>query len=263
MVNDVDEMSYVQFMAFLGEINRPPGGKVAFKKLLDYCNVTSEYSILDIGCNTGFCSFEAVWQKKCKVTGVDLSSEMILEAKNKSKNDDLLKKNITFLVANAKKLPFEDGEFDFVFSGGSTAFVDDIVTALKEYKRVAKTWSYIGDINFFYEEDPREGLIEELNDLMGTSIIKWTKEDWIEVYEEAGLEVFDILEGSISEVSDEKVASYVEELLQEQSEDIRESAKTKLSDIMSLFNENHKYLKYGIFILRKRGVEEEPFLFLP
>jgi len=35
----------------------------------------------------------------------------------------------------------------------------------------------------------------------------------------------------------------------------------RLTNAMTLFNENHKYLAYAIFILRKRPIEEQISLF--
>jgi ubiquinone/menaquinone biosynthesis C-methylase UbiE len=263
MVKDINEMNYIEFMAFLSEANRPPGGKVALKKMLDYCGIKERDIVLDVGCNTGFCSFEASRIKKCRTIGIDLSEDMIKEAKNKLLEDSSIKNLVEFKIADAKNIPFEDNFFDFVFSGGSTAFIDDIPKALKEYKRVAKPWSFIGDINFFYKKSPRPGLINELNSLMGTNIIEWHKEDWKKIYEESGLELFYVIEGNISEVDEKEIDDYVESLIPKESYVIKNKSKERLKSIMTLFNENHKYLSYGIFILRKREVNEDPYLFCP
>lgn len=263
-IKKIKDMPYVEFMAFLDEINRPPGGKVALKKMLDYCDVDKTSKILDIGCNTGFCSFESVLLKNCQVVGIDLSTDMIKTANKKLLEfDKLVRDKISFFNYDAKKMPFLDNEFDFIFSGGSTAFIDDIDLALLEYKRVLKSWGFFGDINFFYSEKPREGLIDELNELMGTNIVEWNKEMWIEKYIRAGFEVFDILEEEISYVDDNKIEEYVYELLSNKNEEVKKASSEKLKNIMELFNENHKFLKYGIFIMRKREIREEPYLFKP
>jgi len=261
---DIEKMTYVQFMAFLSETNRPPGGKVAFKKLLDYCDVNGKNHILDVGCNTGFCSFEAATLKRCKVTGLDLSEEMIETAKRVQKQyDKQVRDRISFLVGDAKGLPFEDDTFDFVFSGGSTFFVDDRKKALYEYMRVVKPWSFIGDMNFFYERTPPGNLMKSLEQALEFSITPFMRNDWLTLYQSVNLEIFDCLEGEINQVSDEHIEKYVNELLAKKSENIREKAYQRLSDLMTTFNENHKYLKYGSFILRNRALPEEPYLFMP
>lgn len=76
-----------------------------------------------------------------------------------------------------------------------------------------------------------------------------------------GFEVYDILEGKIEPVSESRIDKYVEDLLFDKEIDVKAQAKNKLKDIMSLFNENHKFLTYGIFILRKRSNKKEPYLF--
>ena len=42
---------------------------------------------------------------------------------------------------------------------------------------------------------------------------------------------------------------------------VQKSLIERLTSIMNLFNENHKYLAYGIFILRKRSDIEQISLF--
>ncbi|MCL5795294.1 MAG: class I SAM-dependent methyltransferase, partial [Patescibacteria group bacterium] len=147
---DVAKMSYVDLMAFLSEVNRPPGGKNSIRQLVINTFIDRNSLVLDVGCNTGYCAFEIAHLTKCKVVGVDLSQSMIEEA-NRNKLADKISVNLVkFQVADAMKLPFKNNTFDLVMSGGSTVFVDNIENAIKEYKRVVKDWGFIGDINFFY-----------------------------------------------------------------------------------------------------------------
>jgi ubiquinone/menaquinone biosynthesis C-methylase UbiE len=261
MKNTVDAMTYVEFMAFLDETNRPPGGKRALKKLLDYARVSRDDFVLDVGCNTGFCTFETVRLTGAQVTGIDISPDMIRKAQASAEKDVEIGRKTKFLIVDAKKMPFTDNEFDFVFSGGSTAFVDDIPAALKEYARVTKKWGFIGDINFYYKTQPREGLIDDLNNMMGTAIEAWDRTRWEALYQEAGLEIFDVIEQEIHQVDRVQIKEYVEKLLRTQDTSVKEASEKRLAEIFDLFNENHKYLRYAIFILRKRTTPEEPYLF--
>ena len=150
----IKEMSYVDLMAFLQEVNRPPGGKDSIRVVVQNCFITKDSRVLDIGCNTGYCSFEIAHLVKCSVTGIDINPEMVKTAK-KFQKEDQLGSLIKFKVANAMNLPFKNEVFDVVISGGSTAFINNKEKAKKEYKKVLKPWGFIADINFYYRKKPQ------------------------------------------------------------------------------------------------------------
>lgn len=143
----ISKMSYVELMAFLEEVNRPPGGKNSIRVAVQNCFITKDSKVLDIGCNTGYCSFEIARLSRCLVTGIDISPAMIMAAK-KFQEEDPLGNLIKFRVADAMYLPFAKEMFDVVISGRSTAFIENKERAIKEYARVLKPWGFIADINF-------------------------------------------------------------------------------------------------------------------
>lgn len=107
----ISKMSYVKLMAFLEEVNRPPGGKDSIRVAVQNCFITKDSKVLDIGCNTGYCSFEIVHLSRCSVTGIDISPVMIRTAK-KFQKEDPLGNLIKFRVADAMHLPFTKKMFD-------------------------------------------------------------------------------------------------------------------------------------------------------
>lgn len=258
----IKEMSYVDLMAFLDEVNRPPGGKDSIRILVQNCFITKDSRVLDVGCNTGYVSFEIAHLAKCSVVGVDISENMIKSAK-KIKKKDPLGYLVEFKVADAMNLPFQKETFDIVVSGGSTAFIEDKARAIQEYKRVLKQWGFIADINFFYKVKPPTSLLKKLNYILGIKIEPWNKNYWTNLYEEADLERYFIYENHIKPVSRQAVENYCAIMAKKRqlSSTIEKELKKRLIKIMSIFNENHKYLDYGIFIYRKRPEKEEISLF--
>lgn len=261
---DIKTMPYVQLMAFLEEVNRPPGGKDSIRQIVQNCFITKESKVLDVGCNTGYCAFEMAHLIKCRVIGIDISKDMIKTA-NKMKGEDPLGSLIKFRAADAMNLPFPDECFDVVVCGGSTAFIEDKKKAVSEYKRVTKPWGFVADINFFYKSKPRPTLIGKLNSLMDITIQPWDITYWLNLYKQCGLEEYFIYTDDVKEVSDKEVRNYCalrakQKRLAKESE---KALKSRLIEIMSLFNENHRYLAYGVFILRKRASEEQISLFAP
>ena len=117
---------------------------------LQWLNVPSNKSWLDIGCGTGALS-EAIFQKSlpAKICCVDPSAEFLERAKQKTFQAD-------FHVANAINLPFPDNAFDIVVSGLAINFFPDLMAALSEMKRVLKkngtiaayVWDYSGKMEF-------------------------------------------------------------------------------------------------------------------
>ena len=255
-------MSYVDLMAFLGEINRPPGGKDSVRRVIQNCFINKESKVIDVGCNTGYCSFEIVHTAKCHVTGVDLNRNMI-KAADGFKKKDPFGFLVDFKIADAMKLPFKSEVFDVVFSGGSTAFIEDKEKAVGEYKRILKQWGFIADINFFYRIVPPIKLISQLNKLMDINIKPWKIDYWISLYKNCGLEKYFIYTDDVKKVTKGEINKYCLAMASQKSlsEDARRELIKRLTDIMNLFNENHKYLSYGIFIFRKGPDQEQISLF--
>lgn len=251
---NIQKLNYVDFMAVLQETNRPPGGQNAIRILLQNTFLNSKSRVLDVGCNTGFSTFEIAHLIQCKVIGLDLNKKMIRAAKEKLKqNHPEIKKTVRFIIGDAQQLPFPDNTFDLVMSGGSTAFIENIPRALQEYVRVAKPWKFVGDVNFFFHETPPPRLLGRVNTLTGTVFQNWDKEFWIDQYRRAGLEIYSLAEAKMSPVSDQRIREYCRYLVDRQSwsDRTKESAFKRVFRTMRIFNQEHQYLSYGVFVLRK------------
>lgn len=258
-LDQIKNMNYVDFMAEIDEVNRPPGGKQSIAILLQNTFLRPESKVLDVGCNTGFVTFEIASVVGSFVTGLDISENMIKTANNfLDRHYKNLKNRVNFMVGDAMKLPFPDNSFDLVVSGGSTVFVNSVPKAITEYSRVVKPWGFIGDINFYFHKNPPNKLIERLNSLVGINIQKWDINYWINNYKKTGLEIYFYSENKAEPVTDLKILDYCSYLVKDKdwSSDVKEYTRKRLIDIYKLFNEEHKYLAYSVFVLRKRTFEE-------
>lgn len=121
------------------EMGLPPGGRV-----------------LDVGTGPGFVAIAVarlLQGSGYEVVGLDLSQAMLaLAAKNAAQAGlngapfdaahgrpfDAAHGKLTWRVGDAKAMPFEDGEFDFVISNDSLHHWDDPVPVLDEIARVLK-----------------------------------------------------------------------------------------------------------------------------
>jgi ubiquinone/menaquinone biosynthesis C-methylase UbiE len=94
--------------------------------------------MLDAGCGEGYISrFYA--QKGAKVTGVDFSPNLILEAKKYSQNFD-----ITYLVGDICQLEdFQANQFDIVLCNLVLLNVDCLESSLQEFHRVLRSGGFL------------------------------------------------------------------------------------------------------------------------
>lgn len=261
----IKEMDYVSFMGFLNETNRPPGGKDSMRRMAQNSFLTASSHVLHSGCNTGYCSFELCHLTKCKVTAIDINDFMIASAQKKLIKEPIPYRNlITFEKGNARNLQFKDNTFDLVMSGGSTAFMDEKEKVVNEYCRVCKPYGFVGDVILYYHKSPPQNIIDKINKALNISIKKWSREDWISLYTNAGLETYYVYDAKMKvypTASD--VRAYCEQMIEPLLLDRKTHnvAVKKLFDYMILFNQNHRYLSYAVLLFRKNPSEEQVTLF--
>ena len=88
--------------------------------------------LLDVGCGNGAAGIHLAKTLELDVTGVDVDAEQIELAT--AAGDGLAA--VRFLVADATRLPFDDGEFDFVYTNKTTHHIREWQRALAEMARV-------------------------------------------------------------------------------------------------------------------------------
>ena len=150
--------------------------EIVAKNMIEQYKLTTESSILDIGCGKGFLLYEF---KKllpgCKVVGLDVSEYAISNAKEEIKND--------LILAHAKSLPFPDKSFDLIISNTTlhNLKIFDLLSAIKEVARVGKQ-SWICVESYRNENEKVNLLYWQL-----TCESFYSPEEWIWIYETNGL----------------------------------------------------------------------------
>ena len=145
----------------------------AFK---EHFNLTSDSSVLDVGCGKGFMIHDmAELIPGITVTGIDISEYAIEKA-----IDDM---KIHLHVANAEELPFEDNSFDVVISINTIHNLEEDVCgeALKEIERVSRGKSFI--TVDAYRNDKEKELMFAWN-LTGRTIMH--VDQWKKFFQETG-----------------------------------------------------------------------------
>ena len=93
-----------------------------------------------------------------------------------------------------------------------------------------------------------------------------SKKDWLEIFEEIGLEVYYCNDYKFDEKSTKEIQTYVKKSLdKDHLEKLPVSDRKKITErwekTMKLFNENLSYVGYSVILLRKRDEDEEVELF--
>lgn len=121
--------------------------KVA-QAMADHYGIKPGDKILDIGCGKGFLLYDfTLAVPGVEVYGIDVSQYAIDNSKEEIRD--------RLTVCSATKLPFADGEFDFVFSINALHNLHcyDLDAALREMQRVGKKNRYICVESYRTEEE--------------------------------------------------------------------------------------------------------------
>ncbi len=100
-----------------------------------WAEISQTDTILDVACGTG--EFERLLLAEYssqQIVGVDISENMLAIAKQKCSAYP----QVSFEIASASNLPFDNDSFDVIVSANSFHYFDDPIAALKEMRRVLK-----------------------------------------------------------------------------------------------------------------------------
>jgi demethylmenaquinone methyltransferase/2-methoxy-6-polyprenyl-1,4-benzoquinol methylase len=104
--------------------------------------------VLDVATGTGMVAF-ALAARGCQVVGLDQSQEMLGGARAKlAAAPAELRGRVEFMLGQAERLPFEDGEFDALTFTYLLRYVDDVAATLAELSRVVRPGGSIGMVEF-------------------------------------------------------------------------------------------------------------------
>jgi ubiquinone/menaquinone biosynthesis C-methylase UbiE len=129
----------------LGDTLRP-GGFSLTDIGVQYCNLSTGDTVLDLGCGRG-ATVNYLYQKYGITTvGIDPSEKLIEEAK-------VNYPYASFFLGNGEQLPFEDESFDAVFAECTLSLMDHPDRVMEQVNRVLKEngWFFITDV---YAKNP-------------------------------------------------------------------------------------------------------------
>ncbi len=116
--------------------------------------------ILDVGVGTGLSL--PLYPQDCHVTGIDLSSSMLKQARKKVNKMGLT--NVTLMEMDACNLKFDDDTFDYVVATHIISVVPEPVKLVNEMRRVTKPDGIFIIVNHFVSSKPWIAKVENFLD---------------------------------------------------------------------------------------------------
>lgn len=141
----------------MGRTLRPGEFKLT-KKAVEFCHITSENRILDLGCGMGATIGFLYENYKIKGVGIDPSEKLLGMAKEVCPFAD-------FVTGTGDFLPFPDESFDFVLAECTLSLMNDIGMTLSEVRRVLKNGGFFV-VTDVYAKNP-----DAAADLKNSSIV--------------------------------------------------------------------------------------------
>jgi demethylmenaquinone methyltransferase/2-methoxy-6-polyprenyl-1,4-benzoquinol methylase len=127
--------------------------------LVSRIDVQPTETVLDVATGTAAVALELARQKDCFVVGIDRTPEMLDEGRRRVALAAATRK-IRLQEADARSLPFEDGQFDALTFTYLLRYVEDPVATLAELARVVKPGGSIAGLEFALPRGPWRPLWE-------------------------------------------------------------------------------------------------------
>ncbi len=115
--------------------------------LVDRLKVGPEAQVLDVATGTGAVAEQLVLRRRCAVTGIDQSADM-LAAAHERLDEQGLSQRVRLMEGEAEHLPFEDEIFDALTVTYLLRYVDDPAAVLAELARVVRPGGTIASLEF-------------------------------------------------------------------------------------------------------------------
>ncbi len=252
----IEKCDIFDFMAkYVGLSVLHPGGFRATLKLANECEVNKDTSVVDIACGKGTTSVLLAEEYGCKVTGIDMSHDLIDYATELARKKGL-DSRVNFRVGDAMDLPFNDGEFDFAISQAILVLVPDKKRAIKEAYRVIKPGGRAGWIELSWKEDPPEDFMRKVsNELCAYCMTNVsTYEGWERLFKESGIGNLELqrysldMGGMKTMLADEGIRSTLRIMFRYAT---RSKMRRRMKSLSQFFQDNPRYFGYGIYVARK------------
>lgn len=253
----IEKSDIFDFMAhFVGMSVLHPGGFGATWKLAEACKIHQDSKVIDIACGKGTTAIYLAKKYGCKVVGVDISADLIEQAR-KNVQRKRLTDLVSFQVADAVNLPFEDNKFDVAVSQAMLVLIDNRKKVIQEALRVIKPGDCAGWVELSWKKQPTQEFLDTLaNKICAYCILNVnTFEGWELVFKEAGVKKLDINQfannpkgGVSSMLADEGFINFLKIM---GKYILNPQIRKRMQMLDNFFKVNNDFFGYGIYVTKK------------
>lgn len=186
----IEKCDIFDFMAqHVGMTVIHPGGFKATQRLSHACHIGKNSKVVDIACGKGTSAIYLAQRYGCSVVGIDISDELVTQAKALAKRKRLESK-VSFHVGDALDMPFPDDEFDVAIAQAMLVLVGNQQKAVQEGLRVTKPGGYLGWLELSWREEPTEEFIEQVSTVICAYCMRnaHTYDGWQNLFSESGVQ---------------------------------------------------------------------------
>ena len=264
-IEQIQRLSYVDLLAFMGESNLPPGGFSNIANLIDFCHIHESSRVLHVGSSAGFLSREIARITGAHVVGVDINPNMVKSAQANAEREGLA--SLCSYACSDICAYRSDEPFDVVLTGGSLAFVRDHASAIRSMVANAKPYGFVALCELFYRESPSPALRERVASIIGNQVPEYRQDYWTDLAEsckELCPWKRDIR--PVRRATDDELKAYCAQMAEWASGNWSDEAKAALAarilEYMEPFNENMGYLSAITLAYRHIPTSHEPLLYI-
>jgi SAM-dependent methyltransferase len=182
---EVAQLDPYAFLAVLGKRVIHPGGRRSSEELFRRADFRPNQQVLDVGCGVGTSAIAIARRFGATVTAVDISPIMLTRARSNVRRTGRTGQ-VTVTYGDILALDFSDHRFDRVVAEAVTMFVDR-PRAVRELIRVCKPGGLVLATEFFWREPPTPEAREVFLGQVCPGMQVDTLEEWVRLYEGAGL----------------------------------------------------------------------------
>jgi SAM-dependent methyltransferase len=191
----VEQLDPYRFLAVLGKRVIHPGGRRSTKELFQRADFATGQSVIDVGCGVGTSAIEIARRYGAHVTAADISPLMLAHARANVQKAGVEGK-VEVVRADLQHLPYSDNSFDRVLAEAVTMYVDRSKAA-RELTRVCKPGGRVLITEYVWRKPPTT----EARQAICPNIKFDTLEDWVRIYQEAGLQDLQVTSGPFETIS--------------------------------------------------------------
>lgn len=152
--------------------------KIMYNGIVSELSISEKSKVLDIGFGNGYLEKLIMQKRKCHITGIDISDDMVKKA-TLMNQEYVDSGNIKFQLGDCCSLDFADGTFDAAATINTIYFWNDTAKGMSEIYRVLKKGG-----TFCNAVISKQSLDKML--LTQSGFKKFSKKDYIELGKKAG-----------------------------------------------------------------------------